>query len=488
MPAVLDRRSRRALQRLAVAACLGALAWVRDPEGATEPGAAQKRVVRLDFEVVDRFLEFADRGGASSAELKRWVRLPGNRELLREGQREGGLTAEILEEAARVTLSGGSFPSPPTLGNLSAGDWSSLKKIVESIRTRQDTLAAAALAALDPYLPPGHPLPPLEVRFHLGGTWDGRSTDAVYINLTLFQSRGEGSLAGLDALLVHELFHQAQAALLPGVEDYSSRQSALYTVLLRMQQEGIARHLEYRFLSRSAPADALDRTNLGKYADGLRRASEHAADLEEIRSVIQAGRLDDARVLAARALLGGGPLYAVGHGVADAIESARGPAGLASTVATGPLAFARAYVEAVPHGAGSLLSQALLDDLAALRRGYARDPLLATRLRREGLALLAHGRPQEARDALKQAVRIDPTDSTSAYNLACAFALAGKKGPALKWLEESFDRGFDEYKHAALDGDLRLLWDELRFEELLRSRGFKYRRPGRPRDESAVSP
>jgi len=444
--------------------------------------------VRLDFEVIDRFLEFADRGGASSEELSRWVRLPGNRELLREGRREGGLTAEILEEAARVTLSGGLFPSPPTLGNLSAGDWPALRRIVESIRARQDALVAATLAALDPYLPQGHPLPPFEVRFHLGGTWDGRSTDAVYINLTLFQMRGEESLAGLDALLVHELFHQAQGALLPGMEDYSSRQSALYTVLLRMQQEGIARHLEYRFLGRSAPADALDRTNLGKYADGLRRASDHAADLEGIRAAIEAGRLDEARVLTSRALLSGGPLYSVGHGIADAIESARGAATLASTVAGGPLAFARAYEEAVPRGADSLLTEALYDALAALGRGYARDPLLATRLRREGLALLAGGRPQEARGVLKDAVRIDPTDATSAYNLACAFALVGKKGPAIKWLRESFERGFDEYKHAALDGDLKLLWDEPRFEALLRSRGFKFRRPGRAVDDPAVSP
>jgi len=494
MRAVPAAPSRRIASFSVVAALLGAMAAALLPADAraavmaTPPQPAPSPDVRLDFEVVDRFLEFVDRGGATNEELNRWVRLPGNRELLRQGRLEGGLTADILAEAARVTLGGGHFPAPPTLGSLAAGDWPTLRGIADSIRAREPELIAAALAALRPYLPLRRTLPPLHVRFHLGGSWDGRSTDAVYINLTLFQARGEKALAGLDALLIHELFHQAQGGLLPGVEDYSSRQSALYTVLLRMQQEGIARHLEYRHLRQVAPTDALDQTNVEKYADGLRRAAEHAADFDRIRAAIARSRLDEARVLASRALLGGGPLYSVGHGIADAIESAGGAAALASTVAAGPLAFVQAYRGTVRSGAASLLPEALDDDLGALERGYARDPVLATRKRREGLALLAGGHPEGAQPVLKEAIRIDPTDATSAYNLACAFALQDRKGRALRWLEEAFERGFDKYKHAALDEDLESLRDEPEFESLLRARGFNYRRPARPEDRTSVTP
>ena len=89
-----------------------------------------------------------------------------------------------------ATHTGGS----QTLGRMDGGEWRVLRGIVETLRAQQESLAASATAALLPYLPAGRTLPPLEVRFHLGGTWDGRTTDAVYINLTLFQSRGPSNV------------------------------------------------------------------------------------------------------------------------------------------------------------------------------------------------------------------------------------------------------------------------------------------------------
>ena len=488
MSAVPAAPGRRRAPRRAALALLGwalaaFLAATRAGAEVPQPPAAAADV-RLDFEVIDRFLEFVGRGDATEKELDGWVRLPGNRELLRQGRIEGGLSPDILKEAARVTLRGEQVPSPPTLGTVAIGEWPSLRRMADSIRARESDLIAATLKALDPYLPRDHPVPPIRIYFHLGGSWDGKSSDAVYINLTLFQSRGEASLAGLDALLVHETFHQVQGVLLPRIEDYSSRQSALYTVLLRMQQEGTARHLEYRYLRPIAPAEIFDRTNLERYAVGLRHAAEHSEALENIRVKIAAGRLDEARVLASAALAGGGPLYALGHGIADAIEEGSGREALARTVAAGPLAFLAAYEEAVRGRGATLLPAGLGPDLDSLVRGYGRDPALASQRRRQGLVLLSAGDRSKARSTLEEAIRLDPTDATSAYNLACAFALEGRTRKALKWLEEAFERGFDNYKHAALDEDLETLRDEPKFEALLRARGFKYRRPAR----STLSP
>ena len=444
--------------------------------GAGEAGRRAAALdIRFDLEVVDRLIGLRTRGAATEDEIDAWVRLPGNRELLRQGRIERTLTPAILAAAARAVINGQAFDGPPTLGSLPGGDWGDLDRIVVALRSGSGALAASASAALVPCLPVDRTLPPLIVYFHLGGSWDGRTTDAVYINLTFFQSRGYASLPGLDALLVHELFHLAQGALLPWVEDYGSRQSALYTLLLRTEQEGIARHLEYRRLREAAVGTEVDRTNLAKYEDGLRRVQENAALLARFQGALDARRMDEARRVASEGFLGGGPLYAVGHSMADTIESQAGTAALAGTVVTGPLAFTRAYLDSA--GAMPLVPDGMITALGELEAGYGRDPVRASRLRREGLRLLVNARPGDAIDILKQAVRLDPSDATSAYNLACSWALLGREKKALRWLAAAFDRGFTDYKHAANDEDFTSLRSSPEFAALLRSRGFNYRRP-----------
>jgi hypothetical protein len=463
---------RPALLAPALVAALGAGGWAfaarpvpRDnPAGAAVP--ARPFDVRFDIEVLEQYLVFRERGDASLEELQRWVRLPGNTELLRQGRLEGGLTPDLLQEAARVTVRGQDFPGPAVLGAFEAWNPVDLRVLFDEVRRREPEMAAEAEAAIRPYLPAGLPLPPLLVRFHLGGTWDGRTTDAVYINLSLYNKRGLENLPALDALLVHELFHRAHGAIFPGVEDWSSRQSALYTVLLRMQQEGMARHIEYGWLQARAVPGAVDNAHLEMYADGLRRAPEHARLLADILKAIDAGDRERARVLAAQGFRSGGPLYALGHAMARGIEAGAGPRALAATVTAGPLAFLRAYDAATPAGE-RLLPPGIDERAAALESGYGREPLLATRTRREGLRLLEQSKNAEARTALQHAVKMDPTDAISAYNLACAEALEGRSGKAMKWLREAFARGFADSKHAAVDDDLAPLRDRKDFRDLL---------------------
>ncbi|HUD72505.1 MAG TPA: DUF5700 domain-containing putative Zn-dependent protease, partial [Dongiaceae bacterium] len=435
--------------------------------------------IRFDLAVVDRFLQFVDRGAAPREELESWARLPGNRELLRQGRLEGGLNADILQEAARVTLAGGVFSGPPTLGRLDGGDWGTLRAITAALHAGEPALRTRVSRALAPYLPEGGVLPPLTVQFHLGGSWDGRTTDAVYINLTYFQRRGASSLPGIEALLVHEVFHLAQAALLPGVEDYGSPQSALFTLMLRLEQEGIARHLEVGALRAQGAHVSLDATNLATYEDGLRRAPEHARLLQEFLAAIDARRMEEARRIAAQGFLAGGPFYAVGEAVAEAIETGSGRAALAATIPGGPLAFARAYAVAT-GGRAPLFPEGLAPALAAVDSGYGQDPLRASRRRREGLKLLMEDRTKDAVPVLEEAESIDPSDYASAYNLACAWSILGKEKRALRWLRRSFDRGFVDFKHAATDPDLEALRRLDGFAALLRERGFDYRRLAAP--------
>ena len=476
---------------LALALALGAVRpasaapAVRRPTGVPPPAAASQLSfdIRFDDDVIERYLAFVERGDATAEELRLWVRLPGNLELLRQGRIEGGLTPDLLREAALVALRGNDFPGPGVLGSFPAWKPEDLRTLLDAVRRREPEMAAGAEAAIRPYLPAGVPLPPLNVRFHLGGSWDGRTTDAVYINLGLYKERGLENLSGLDTLLVHELFHRAQGALLPGVEDWSSRQSGLYTVLLRMQQEGMARHIEYGWLQARAAPGAIDTSHRILYADGLDRAPVHARMLGAIVAALDACDRDRARLLAEEGFRSGGPLYALGHAIAQEIEKRSGRAALAATVSAGPIAFLRAYetaVEGAPGAtsgtktseeaprAGSLLDAPLPARLRELEAGYGRDPLLASRTRRDGLRLMTESRIGEAMEALRAAVTMDPTDATSAYNLACAEALDGHRRKAMKWLRAAFDRGFDDTKHAAADDDLVSLRERGDFKELLR--------------------
>jgi tetratricopeptide (TPR) repeat protein len=60
--------------------------------------------------------------------------------------------------------------------------------------------------------------------------------------------------------------------------------------------------------------------------------------------------------------------------------------------------------------------------------------------------------------------------ATSAYNVACGYALWGKKEEALDWLEVSVKKGFAKIDHLRKDPDLDSLREEKRYKKLLADR------------------
>lgn len=63
--------------------------------------------------------------------------------------------------------------------------------------------------------------------------------------------------------------------------------------------------------------------------------------------------------------------------------------------------------------------------------------------------------------------------AVSAYNVACGYALWGKKDEALDWLEISVKAGYseaDDFEHMRKDPDLDSLRDEKRYKKLLTDR------------------
>jgi len=403
------------------------------------------------------------------------------------------VSEEGLKTAVRTAIRGEVFPGTGSLGRIDVGSWEVLDDMVASIRGREEELADNARRSLTPYVPAGSPMPPMRVFFHLGGNWDGRSSDHVYINLTYFQERGVASLPGLDALLVHELYHRAQESLLGSSDDYSSRFSALFTIMMRIQKEGTARHLEFLYLQERFPASALDRTNFDKYRDGLRNAAQQAEVLDEILDRVEEGRRLEARRLADLAASRGGPLYAIGHAMARAIDRNLGAAALTRAGAEGPVTFFNAYARAVEQaGESSILPARLAAEIAALEEGYADAWLAATRMRKVGTRALMREDLEQAIEALGEAVRLDSSDAVSAYNLACAHALqaerqgalpwrptdldryvrGGSTRKALRWLDEALRRGFDDFTLVWIDPDLSSLRDEPGFRAILQAYGI----------------
>lgn len=127
--------------------------------------------------------------------------------------------------------------------------------------------------------------------------------------------------------------------------------------------------------------------------------------------------------------------------------------------------------------------EALQAELSRLRR-KAEDEAVRKEALREGPhdlieaqalfqeALAAH----EAKD-FKKSIRLfkrifyqfpeEEIGYTSAYNVACGYALWGKKEEALDWLELAVKKGFDHFDHMRKDPDLDSLRGERRYKKLL---------------------
>jgi predicted esterase len=62
---------------------------------------------------------------------------------------------------------------------------------------------------------------------------------------------------------------------------------------------------------------------------------------------------------------------------------------------------------------------------------------------------------------------MQPDQSTHTYNMACGYALTGRKREALKWLEHSIGLGFRDARKIASDTDFESIRSEKRFEQLV---------------------
>lgn len=67
----------------------------------------------------------------------------------------------------------------------------------------------------------------------------------------------------------------------------------------------------------------------------------------------------------------------------------------------------------------------------------------------------------------RKLVRLEPTNATAHYNLACSLALCRKRPDALRSLRKAIDLGYDDRDWMEQDPDLEILKTDPEFQQLL---------------------
>jgi tetratricopeptide (TPR) repeat protein len=95
------------------------------------------------------------------------------------------------------------------------------------------------------------------------------------------------------------------------------------------------------------------------------------------------------------------------------------------------------------------------------------DRRRAAQLSRKSIELLEQRKLDPAEKTLRQALELDPDDSTNLYNLACTLALKNSPDDAMDYLEKSADAGFTDFIHIGQDSDLESLRELPRFKQFM---------------------
>jgi len=101
-----------------------------------------------------------------------------------------------------------------------------------------------------------------------------------------------------------------------------------------------------------------------------------------------------------------------------------------------------------------------------LREAIRLKPGWAEAHSRLGNTLAAQKKYPEAEKEFQKAIRLKPAYELSYYNLACCYALWGKKGEAIKSLRTLVDKGFYNWPLMVDDKELGSLRDEPGFKEV----------------------
>ena len=333
---------------------------------------------------------------------------------------------------------------------------------------REEEIRRRVAEQLDAYLPADPSEVRSMVRLHLGGTWDGRTRDDIFLNLSFLHNYAPPWFGAAEGILAHEVTHIAHRQLDVLPEDAVTPVGLFAVGLSQIHSEGIARQIETGLLEGSYPRGTYAALVANRHRDGLVDFAGTFARLEEMRETCLR-RMDQpaCRNLIRSGLWRGGATYVLGQGMARAIEGALGRKTLGSTLSAGAIRFFELYAQATR----------MLPGLPALGEGFDRDLAAAAAFlaeRREAWRLsrdahAAHGRGDyETSAAMFQRIAgRDTSNPIAAYNVACALARTGDLGRAMEWLDRAVTLGYSDRAHMEADPDLDPLRNGKRYRRLV---------------------
>ena len=311
--------------------------------------------IRLTFndDAVSRLLDLQVARDDSDAAIDALLALPAYQNVIRVGENEGSLVRQQLAQNAKAVIRGtATEQSQPheDAARLFVANPNVVRALLGELAETKVARASRIAAHLSGFTPDavqkGKPIEQT-VYLHLGGTWDALNVKGdIFLNLHYWTQYHRPSLAGLNMIAAHETMHTVQNRAFGNPEIQDTGAGAFFTALSKIQREGTARYVEvdtdptpypeysYGFYYRAIDIEAVrDFPTLPKLLQPLYDSCFPRYDKARFVEMYRAG------------INNGGDFYALGHGVAKAIDERAGRPALLQTVTGGPRAFWSRYTD-----------------------------------------------------------------------------------------------------------------------------------------------
>ncbi len=422
--------------------------------------------VRFDLSAPRLLLDMSDAGAVDDDALEAWVNLPANVLLVEQMPRE--FVVRNAREVVDGTASGYGQPlgRPGTLRMEPRQTWAAQLAWLEGQTPALEARVEAFLERFDAGL--GDSLV-VDVAFHLGGGWDARSGDRIYVNLTRLMDVEHPVLAGVEALVAGEALQWLLAAAHPDFVHFQDADRALLTFMTAAVTTGVSRFAERQLLQSAYPTGSFAAGKVESYALADRGLGESLAFADRYVALSTAGRFEDAEA----ALVDGvraGHVEAIGEFICRNVVAAAGDSAVVDVMRQGAAQLFRRYSALAAEASylpplPAVLAERAPKIAAALEPAWRQ----AVAGRQAVFAAFAANDYAAAEAPLRSVIEAWPGDPVDAYNFACIHAVGGRTHEALEALSQAVELGFADAAHMLADPDLESLRDLPEFLALVES-------------------
>ena len=124
-------------------------------------------------------------------------------------------------------------------------------------------------------------------------------------------------------------------------------------------------------------------------------------------------------------------------------------------------------------GAVKVMKEQLDFEISFFERLVKKDPDFVDALIPLAEAYTRKGFHEKALAIDERLVKLRREDPIVYYNLACSYALLGRKEDAFQALEQAVKAGYEDFEHLKRDSDLKSLREDARFKSLASSKSQK---------------